>query len=89
MLILELLSEPSLSFRVLVSGFPPLPNTLEAWLPNKVKEFVYYEEIKEIKRELNRILIYECRCNERLRAKAEGCTRLAYTGLQEAQRRQG
>jgi hypothetical protein len=32
---------------------------------------VYY---KEIKRELNRILIYECRCDERLRAKAEGST---------------
>ena len=40
--------------------------------------FVYYEEIK---REVDRILIYECRCNERLKAKAEGSTRLAYTGL--------
>ena len=49
-------------------------------------DVVYYEEMK---RELNSILIYECRCNERLRAKAEGSTRLAYTGLQEAQRRQG
>jgi hypothetical protein len=38
--------------------------------------FVYYEAIK---RELNRRLIYECRCDERL--KAEGSTRLAYTGL--------
>jgi hypothetical protein len=28
--------------------------------------FVYYEEIK---RELNRILIYECRCDERLKLK--------------------
>ena len=35
----------------------------------------------EIKRELKRILIYECRCNERLKAKAEGSARLAYTGL--------
>jgi hypothetical protein len=26
-------------------------------------------------------LIYECRCDERLKAKAEGSTRLAYTGL--------
>ena len=25
--------------------------------------------------------MYECRCDERLKAKAEGCTRLAYTGL--------
>ena len=32
-------------------------------------------------RELKRILIYECRCNERLKAKAEGSIRLAYTGL--------
>jgi hypothetical protein len=39
---------------------------------------VYYETIK---RELNRSLIYECRCDERLKAKAEGSTRLVYTGL--------
>ena len=25
--------------------------------------------------------LYECRCDERLKAKAEGSTRLAYTGL--------
>jgi hypothetical protein len=36
---------------------------------------VYYEAIK---RELYRRLIYECRCYERLQAKAEGFTRLAY-----------
>jgi hypothetical protein len=29
----------------------------------------------------HRRLIYECRCDERLQAKAEGTTRLAYTGL--------
>ena len=40
--------------------------------------FVYYQVMK---RELNSILIYECRCNESLRAKSEGSTRLAYTGL--------
>ena len=40
--------------------------------------FVYYEEIK---RELKRILIYECQCNERLKTKTEGSTRLTYTGL--------
>jgi hypothetical protein len=39
---------------------------------------VYYEEIK---RELKKILIYECRCNERPEAKAEASTRLPYTGL--------
>ncbi len=40
--------------------------------------FVYYEEIK---REIQRILIYECRRNERLKGKVEGFTRLGYTGL--------
>jgi len=39
---------------------------------------VYYDEIK---REINRILTYECRCNERRRVKSEGSTRLVYTGL--------
>ena len=39
---------------------------------------VYYESIK---RELKTKLIYECQCDERLKAKAEGSTRLAYTGL--------
>ncbi len=36
---------------------------------------VYYEEIK---RELHRIRIYECRCDERLGVKTEGSTRLTY-----------
>jgi hypothetical protein len=36
---------------------------------------------EEIKREVNRILIHECRCDERLRGKPEGSTRLTYTGL--------
>jgi len=40
--------------------------------------FFYYEVIK---REINRRLIYECRCDERLKATAEGSTRLGYTGL--------
>jgi hypothetical protein len=40
--------------------------------------FVYYGEIK---RELNRTLIYECRCDERIRPTAEGSTLLEYTGL--------
>jgi hypothetical protein len=38
----------------------------------------YYESIK---RELKRRPIYECRCDERLKTKAEEFTRLAYTGL--------
>ena len=38
----------------------------------------YYESIK---RDLQRRLIYECRCDERLKAKAEGSTLLTYTWL--------
>ncbi len=34
-----------------------------------------------IKRALNRRHIYECRCDERLKAKSEGSTRLPWTGL--------
>ena len=41
-------------------------------------EIVYYEEIK---REVKRIHIIGFRCNERLKAKTEGSTRLAYTVL--------
>jgi hypothetical protein len=44
----------------------------------KIKRSFFYEEIK---REQNRILIYEGRFDERLRAKAEESTRLAYTRL--------
>ena len=39
---------------------------------------VYYEETK---REVKRILTYECRCNVRLKAKSEGSIRLAHTEL--------
>jgi hypothetical protein len=42
------------------------------------RNLVYYEEIN---RERKRILIYECQCNERLKTKTEGSTRLTYTGL--------
>ncbi len=42
------------------------------------KIFVYHETIK---RDLNRRLIYECRCGERQKAKTEGSTRLTYTGF--------
>ncbi len=38
--------------------------------------FVYYESIK---REVNKRLIFECRCDGRLKAKVEGCTHLTYT----------
>jgi hypothetical protein len=36
---------------------------------------------RRIKRELNKRLIYECGCDERLKAKSEGSTCLGYTGL--------
>jgi hypothetical protein len=39
---------------------------------------VYYESTK---RDLNRRLKYECRCDERLKAKYEGSTLLGYTCL--------
>ncbi len=45
---------------------------------NIEKCFVYYESIK---RELKRRPLYECRCDERLKTKVEGSTRLTYTGL--------
>ncbi len=34
-----------------------------------------------IKREINRIIMYECRCDERLKDKPERSTRLVYTGF--------
>ena len=42
------------------------------------KAVVYYESIKP---ELKIKPIYECRCDERLKTKAEESTRLASTGL--------
>jgi hypothetical protein len=45
-----------------------------------VRLVVYYETIK---RELNKRLIYECRCDERLKSKDGGSTYLGYTGLCE------
>jgi hypothetical protein len=39
---------------------------------------VYY---REIKREVNRGLVYEYRCDERLRTTVVGSTHLEYTGL--------
>ena len=40
--------------------------------------FVYYESMK---RHLKTRSIYECQCDERLKTKVEGYTRLTYTGL--------
>jgi hypothetical protein len=49
--------------------------SLEGRLDSKTF-YVYYEEIK---RELNRRPIYECRCDERLQGKVEGSTHLVNT----------
>jgi hypothetical protein len=48
------------------------------FLIDKGFETVYYESIK---RELKTRPIYECRCDERLKTKAEESTLLTYTGL--------
>jgi hypothetical protein len=48
------------------------PHCLKLWRE------VDYESIK---RELQTKPIYECRCDERLKTKAEESTRLSYTGL--------
>ena len=40
-----------------------------------MKDLIY----ESIKRELNKRLMFECRCDTRLRAKADGSTRLTYT----------
>jgi hypothetical protein len=45
---------------------------------DKFTGVVYYESMK---RELKTRPIYECRCDERLKTKAEESTRLTYTGL--------
>jgi hypothetical protein len=45
---------------------------------NSLYEYVYYESMK---RELKTRPLYECRYDERLKAKAEESTRLAYTML--------
>ena len=42
--------------------------------------FVYYESMK---RELNKRLIFDSRCDGRLKVKPEGCTRLTYTMCRE------
>ena len=43
------------------------------------RDCFYYEQ--QIKRELKGIHICGCRCNERLKVKTDGSTRLVYTGL--------
>ena len=47
-------------------------------VPGGSNQFVSYESRN---RELKRRLIYECRCDERLKTKVEGSGHLRYTGL--------
>jgi hypothetical protein len=49
----------------------------------KTRKFVYYESIKG---EINKRLIFECRCDARLKDKDEGSTRLEYTMWREESR---
>ena len=79
--------------KTLPVSFIPLPVDTTGWLYDEfirllflhghreslvlVNEFVYYESIK---RKLNKRLILECRCDERLKTRVEGSTRLGYTG---------
>jgi hypothetical protein len=51
---------------------------LQLYESTKRDQFVYYESIK---RELKRRLIYEYRCDERLKTKTEESTRVTDTGL--------
>ena len=44
----------------------------------KILGTVYYESMK---RELKKRLIFECRCDERLKSKVEGSTHLTYTSI--------
>ena len=46
-----------------------------------IKSFFSFFYEQQIKRELKRKHTSGCRCNERLKAKADGSKRLAYTGL--------
>ena len=49
--------------------------------------FVYYKSIKGKVNHSSRRLLLECRCDERLKTKAEGSTRLAYTGWRDYHQR--
>jgi hypothetical protein len=61
-----------------VTPFPCVLGYRTTVLWGSFPPYVYYEEIKW---EIKRILTHECQCNERLKDKDEGSTRLGYTGL--------
>jgi hypothetical protein len=45
--------------------------------------FMVQPMYESIKQELNKRLIFDCRCDARLKVKDEGCIRLAYTMCHE------
>ena len=53
------------------------PNEIDPIPPTVLYLIIYYQAKK---RELKRRPIYEYRCDERLKVKDEGSTRLGYTG---------
>jgi hypothetical protein len=61
------------------SIFKVIRSALHCFNPGEENLIVFYYEV--IKRELHERLIYECRCDGRLKDKDEGSTRLTYTGL--------
>ena len=66
---LEVIDVPSI-FRFIPSASTSgYPQAVRVRRPKKFFSVVYYESIK---RELNKRLIFECRCDARLNAKAEG-----------------
>ena len=58
-----------------MEGFEPFSD-------GSTSSFVSYETIKRV---LNKRLVYECRCDERLKSKDERSTRLTYTVLRGGQ----
>ena len=61
-------------------GFSPHSITIISWTNTEGWSYFFYYE-QQIKRELKKIHISGCRCNERLKAKIQGSKRLTYTRL--------
>ena len=60
--------------------------TVSVWWRTKrysLRKFIYYGQ--QIKRDLQRILISGCRCNERLKSNSDGLKRLEYTEVEGPQ----
>jgi hypothetical protein len=48
---------------------------------NRIVLFILNQENESYRQDITPTLIYECRCDERLKTKSEKSTRLTYTGL--------